>query len=144
MKPTSTADEIAAAASACMASLGSKGIDSAAMERSGWPLAETLGEARVHSRAGSNVRVFTTAMGGGQCIADAYGERMDGFDAIRDAIRTRLTARFGSRARLGAATGAEGDFSRGQGFLAGKRIGVLSSERRPDGLSIRFTAMSFR
>lgn len=140
MRPTSPASEIAAAAHACMASLGSKGIDSAAMERSGWPLAETMGEARVHSRDGSNVRVITTAMGGGQCIVDAYGERMDSFDSIRDAIRTR----FGSRARLAAATGAEGDFSRGQGFLVGKRIGVLSSERRDDGLSIRFTAMTMR
>ena len=142
MSPTSPAAEIGAAASACMAALAGKGIDSGAMERSGWPLAETTGEARVHRRDGSNVRIVTTGMGGGQCIVDAYGERMDGFDSIRDAVRTALTARFGSKVKLGTASGAEGDFSRGQGFLAGKRIGVLSSERRLDGLSIRFTAMS--
>lgn len=144
MRPTSPAAEIAAAAGACMAALGPRGIDSGAMEREGWPLAQMTGEARIHSRDGSNVLVITTVMGGGQCIVDAYGERMDGFDAIRDAIRTRLKARFGGKAKLGAATGAEGDFSRGQGFLVGKRIGVLSSERRADGLSVRFTTMSLR
>lgn len=143
-QPASPAAEIADAAGACMAALGPRGIDSAAMGREGWPLAQMTGEARIHSRDGSNARVITTAMGGGQCIVDAYGERMDGFDAIRDAIRTRLKARFGGKAKLGSATGAEGDFSRGQGFLVGKRIGVLSSERRADGLSVRFTAMSLR
>ncbi|HEX6375178.1 MAG TPA: hypothetical protein VFZ91_05615 [Allosphingosinicella sp.] len=144
MRPASPADEIAAAASACMASLGKKGIDPAAMTRAGWPLAEMLGEAHIHTRDGSNVRVVTTAMGGGQCIVDAYGERGDSFDAIRDAIGARLRARFGAQAKLGSATGDTGAFSRGQGFLVGKRIGILSSEQRADGLSIRFTAMSIR
>ncbi|HYE27716.1 MAG TPA: hypothetical protein VEA61_05730 [Allosphingosinicella sp.] len=144
MRPTSPADEIAAAAAACVAALGNKGIDSTVMGRLGWPLADTMGEARIHSRVGSNLRIVTTTLGTGRCIVDAYGERMDGFDAIRDAIRARLTAQFGSRATLGAATGAEPDFSRGQGFRIGKRIGVLSSERRDDGLSIRFTVMSIR
>jgi hypothetical protein len=143
-KPTSPAAEIAAAAGACVAALGPKGIDSAAMGREGWPLAESTGEARVHHRDGSSLFIITTAMGGGQCIVDAYGEGMDSFDSIRDSIRAQLKTRFGGGAKLAGATGAAGDFSRGQGFLIGNRLGVLSSERREDGLSIRFTVMSLR
>jgi hypothetical protein len=127
-----------------MASLGPNGIEPAAIARSGWPRAQARGGAAEHIRDGSHVRIITNSIGRGQCIVDGYGERMDGFDAIRDAIGRQLAARFGAAAKLGAATGADKDFSRGQGFSVGNRIGVLSSERRQDGLSIRFTAMSFR
>lgn len=143
-RPTSSASEIGAAASACMAAVSDKGIDASALPSAGWPLLDTLGEVRVHSRDGSNVRILTTGLGGAQCIVDAYGERMDAFDSIRDAVRTALKARFRSGVKLAAARGSDSDFSRGQGFLAGNRIGVLSSERRTDGLSIRFTVMSLR
>jgi hypothetical protein len=81
-------------------------------------------------------------MGAGMCVVDAYGEGADSFDAIAAAINAGLTARFGRDVSLARAVGDESSFSRGQGFTIGNRLSVLSSERRPDGLSIRVTAMA--
>lgn len=136
--PVSAAEEIATAATACVAAVDGGRVNLGEIENAGWTRAGGPG---TYARAGGNARIFTTA---GQCVVDAYGERMDGFDAIRAAIAGQLRARFGSRVALASAMGREGDFSRGQGFSIGNRIAVLSSERRSDGLSIRFTVMSFR
>lgn len=133
---TAPAGDIAAAATLCVAAFNGSRVDTGAIERAGW-----TGAGGRYSHAGGNVAIFATRT---QCVVDAYGERTDSFDAIRDAIRAGLTARFGAQAALGEALGAEGDFSRGQGFTVGSRIGVLSSEQRDTGLSIRFTVMSFR
>ena len=81
-------------------------------------------------------------MGGGMCIVEAYGEASDSFDAISAAINNQLTARFGRQVALARSVGDGSSFSRGQGFTIGNRVSVLSSERRPDGLSIRVTAMA--
>ena len=133
---TAPAGDIAAAATLCMAAFDGSRVDTAAIGRAGW----TSGSDG-YSRPGGNVHIFANAR---QCVVDAYGETSGSFDSIRDAIRAQLSARFGAEAALGEALGAEGDFSRGQGFTVGGRIGILSSERRPNGLSIRFTAMALR
>ena len=138
--PSAGADEIAAAATACFGAVGGRGIDAAAIRSAGWDKASERGGTRIFSRDGSNVRIF--AARGGQCVVDAYGQRRDSFDAIRDAVRGRLSQRFGGKLALGSATGHARSPSRGQGFTVGKRIGVLSSEQRDDGLSIRFTVMT--
>lgn len=137
----SPAEDIAAAATICVAALGGNGLDRGELERAGWAAESERG---LLAHAGSNVRIFITGRGGGQCIVDAYGEGMGAFDAIREAIRAQLTARFGREVRLVSSSGSESSFSQGQGFAIGGRIGILSSERRPNGLSIRFTVMALR
>jgi hypothetical protein len=140
--PSSAAAEIATAATACAAAAATRNVDAGAIRSAGWGSMSERGGVRVFSRDGSNVRIFVAPAG--QCVVDAYGERRNSFDAIRDAIRAALTARFGAEAAMGEAIGSPGAFSRGQGYTVGNRIGVLSSEQRDGGLSIRFTVMSFR
>lgn len=134
----SPAADIAAAATLCIAALDGNNLDTAGMERVGWSRGEG---GSIYSRPGNNARIFA---GPGQCVVDAYGEDAGSFDAIRDAIESQLRAFFGRDVRLAASTGNARSASRGQGFLVGNRLGVLSSERRFNGLSIRFTVMSFR
>lgn len=133
----SPATDIAQAATLCVAALHGNSIDTASLERAGWT--GDAGDRSVYARAGNNARIFAA---GRQCVVDAYGENAGSFDAIRDEIQSQLRARFGRDVRLAAATGNADSFSRGQGFVIGSRIGILSSERRPNGLSIRFTVMS--
>lgn len=140
--PSSSPAEIAAAATACITAAASRNVDAAAIRNAGWGSVSERGGIRVFSRDGSNIRIFVAPAG--QCVVDAYGERRDSFDAIRDAINAALTARFGSEATMSTAMGSPAAFSRGQGFAVGNRIGVLSSEQRDGGLSIRFTVMSMR
>jgi hypothetical protein len=140
--PSSSPAEIALAATACITATASRNIDAGAIRSAGWGSMSERSGVRVFSRDGSNIRIF--AAPAGQCVVDGYGERRDSFDAIRDAIRAALTARFGADAAMSTATGSPGAFSRGQGFNVGNRIGVLSSEQRDGGLSIRFTVMSMR
>ena len=52
-----------------------------------------------------------------------------------------MAPRFGSGVAQVSSVGTASGFSRGQGFTVGNRVGILSSERRADGLSIRFTTM---
>jgi hypothetical protein len=136
MSPAPAAD-IAAAAVACVAAAGAERPIPVALMEQGW----AMGSDRPgrFSREGSNATIFSL---GSQCVVDAYGERADAYDEIRDAIRAALVARFGRGVRLPSSSGHTGDFSRGQGFLVGNRMGILSSEARANGLSIRFTVMS--
>jgi hypothetical protein len=135
----SPAADIAAAATLCVAAVAGSGIDADSLQREGWTRGDS-GRAS-YARPGINARIFA---GGSQCVVDAYGETAGSFDAIRDAIRDQLRARFGRDVRLAGATGEASAFSRGQGYVVGDRMGILSSERRPNGLSIRFTVMSLR
>lgn len=139
--PSATPEEIAEAATACIAAAGGRNIDVSALRGQGWREESERGGVRILARAGGTVRIFAAR---GQCVVDAYGQRRNSFDAIRDAIRARLTAQFGAQATMGESIGAAASPSRGQGFLVGNRIGVLSSEQRDAGLSIRFTVMSVR
>jgi hypothetical protein len=139
--PSATADEIAAAASACMAAVDGRNVDASVLRNGGWRNESERGGVRILSREGSNVRIFAARS---QCVVDAYGQRRNSFDAIRDAIQARLTAQFGAQATMGESLGEASSPSRGQGFMVGNRIGVLSSEQRDAGLSIRFTVMSIR
>ncbi|HEX8192376.1 MAG TPA: hypothetical protein VF552_05700 [Allosphingosinicella sp.] len=136
-RPSSPPQEIAAGAVACIEALGGETANRAAIEAAGWR-ADRSG----FVRAGSNVRIVLVPMGGGMCVVDAYGERADSFEAIAQAVQSQLTARFGREVAPAGGRGDESTFSRGQGFTIGNRISVVSSERRPDGLSIRVTAMS--
>jgi hypothetical protein len=129
--PSSAAD-IAAAAVLCATPTGARAD---ALTAAGWSA-----QGGRFRRAGSNVAILGF---GAQCIVDAYGDRADAFDRIRDAIRDALVTRFGrGNVRLASSMGNAGSFSRGQGFMIDGRIGVLSSEQRPNGLSIRFTVMA--
>lgn len=135
---TSPAADIAAAAVACVTAAGADQPIPVALAEQGWTRpSDRPGR---FSSEGSNAAIFSL---GSQCVVDAYGERADAYDEIRDAIRAALVARFGSGVRLPSSSGHAGDFSRGQGFLIGHRMGILSSEARTNGLSIRFTVMSF-
>jgi hypothetical protein len=136
MAPAPAAD-IAAAAVACVVAAGADHPIAAALAEQGW--AAPSDRSMRFSRAGSNAAIFNL---GSQCVVDAYGERPDAFDEIRDAIRDALVTRFGRGVRLPSSSGHAGDFSRGQGYLIGHRIGALSSEARANGLSIRFTVIS--
>jgi hypothetical protein len=138
--PPSSAAEIAAGAVACVEALGNGRPNQAAIEAAGWRSEGS--RASGFAREGSNVRIMFVPMGAGMCVVDAYGEGDDSFGSISEAIRSQLTARFGRQVSLGRALGDESSASRGQGFIVGNRVSVLSSERRPDGLSIRVTAMS--
>jgi hypothetical protein len=132
------ATDIAAAAVACVAAADAGHPIPVALIEQGWAMASD--RPGRFSREGSNATIFSL---GSQCVVDAYGERADAYDEIRDAIRAALVARFGSGVRSPSSSGHAGDFSRGQGFLIGHRMGILSSETRTNGLSIRFTVMSF-
>lgn len=136
-RPSSPPEEIAAGAVACVEALGGERADRAAIEAAGW-----RAEGSGFVRSGSNVRIVLVPMGAGMCVVDAYGERADSFDAIAEAVKRRLTARFGRDVATAMATGNESSASRGQGFTIGNRMSIVSSERRPDGLSIRVTAMA--
>ena len=133
----SPAADIAEAATLCLAALDGSRIDTASLERAGW--VRDAASPQTYSRPGNDASIFA---GGRQCVVDAYGENAGSFDAIKDSIETQLRARFGREVRLAASTGNAGSFSRGQGFVVGTRIGILSSESRQNGLSIRFTVMS--
>ena len=137
--PSASADEIAAAATACMAA--GDGVDGAALRGAGWSPVQRADGAEIYARKGSNVRILATR---GQCVVDAYGQRRDSFDAIRAATQARLKKRFGGKLAVRTSTGHARSPSRGQGFTVGNRIGILSSEQRDDGLSIRFTVMTLQ
>lgn len=136
--PVAPAGDIAAAAAICVAAAERDRIATSAIEGAGWVRQGTAGA--VYSRPGNNARIFASDR---QCVVDAYGETAGSFDAIRTAISAELRALFGD-VRFASSSGDPGGFSRGQGFIIGRRLGILSSERRPNGLSIRFTVMSMR
>jgi hypothetical protein len=136
-RPASPPEEIAAGAVACVEALGGESANKAAIEAAGW-----RAEGSGFVRSGSNVRIVLVPTGAGMCVVDAYGERGDSFDAIAEAVKTGLTARFGREVATAMAIGNESSASRGQGFTVGNRMSIVSSERRPDGLSIRVTAMA--
>ena len=139
-RPSSPPEEIAAGAVACVEALRGGSPDRARIEAAGWR--EDKGGEPGLARSGSNVRIFIVPMGAGMCVVDAYGERADSFEAIAEAVKSQLTARFGREVATAMATGNESSASRGQGFTIGNRMSIVSSERRPDGLSIRVTAMA--
>jgi hypothetical protein len=138
-RPSSPPEEIAAGAVACVEALRGANPDRDAIEAAGWRSEKSARSS--FARPGSNVRIDFVPMGPAMCIVDAYGERPDSFDAIVAAVEGQLTARFGRDVAKVSGRGDASSFSRGQGFTIGNRVSVVTSERRPDGLSIRVTAM---
>jgi hypothetical protein len=135
--------DFAAGAEACIAALQPGSVDGAALRQAGWAVVRSgetpAGHVEVFGRDDSRVQLFASAMG--HCVVDGLASGQDQFDPIRDAIRERLAARFGTDFSLTEATGSGS--ARGQGYRVGDRMAVLSSQMRPNGLSLRFTSMRF-
>ena len=133
------AADFAAAAEACIAALQPGAVDGAALRQGGWAVVRSgetpAGHVDVFGRSDSRVQIFASGMG--HCVVDGMAGA-DQYDVVRDAIRDRLAARFGSEFSLTSAVGTVG-----QGYSVGDRIGALSSQPRDGGLNLRFTSMRF-
>ena len=136
--PASPAD-FAAGAEACIAALQPGSVDAAALRQAGWATVRSgetpMGHVDVFGRSDNHVQLFVSAMG--HCVVDGMAGA-DQYNAVRDAIRDQLAARFGSEFSLTSAVGTVG-----QGYSVGDRIGALSSQPRDGGLNLRFTSMRF-
>lgn len=102
-----------------------------------------MGNVDHYRRTGTSVRLFVTfgVSDSRQCVVDGYGTAPDQSSAIEKAIEPLLVADFGNMAKAANSTGAEAPFSQGQDFMVRNVMGVLSSEKKPAGLSIRFSSM---
>src|SRR5687767_4872825 len=77
----SPAEDIAGAATLCLAALNGDGIDSGRLLSEGWIRQE--GRDALFTQPGNNVRIFA---GIRKCVVDTFGESADSFDSIRDSI----------------------------------------------------------
>jgi hypothetical protein len=138
---TAPAADFAKGAVACAAALGPKKLEPAALTKDGWAVSDARSIATVYRHDGIGVRLFLSTMisPSGQCIVDGYASADDQFSAIRDAIRTAPSQKYGAPPMM-PDPGAPG----GQGFVVDKNLVlILSMEKRTAGLSTRITGMRF-
>jgi hypothetical protein len=124
-------------AAACAKLLAAQQYDEKSLEADGWTKSQERGGIRVYSRDGAAVKLFLSSMTGANgCIVDGYADKDEKVEALTAAITASLKPIAGSDLKVPAAT-----VPGGQGFAFGPVIQILSTEKRPAGLSVRITGM---
>jgi hypothetical protein len=124
-------------AAACARLLAAEKYDEKSLEADGWTKSQERGGIRVYSRDGVAVKLFLSSMmGANGCVVDGYADKGDEVEQLTAAITTSLKPIAGEDLKVPAAAvpGA-------QGFTFGPVMQILSTEKRPAGLSVRVTGM---
>jgi hypothetical protein len=139
--------DFGAAAAACVAAIGPAGLDLAKLDALGWqaiPLgAKAEGNYFAYQRPGNAVRLYlsTEITKKGQCVAEGNNPATGQFGAIAGAVKKDAATALGTKLKGTGSSSSPTGYSRGEGYLAGDTVVLVSSESRPEAMNVRVLVM---